>query len=93
MIFTLMPTFLLYFDADILNEYVKEEKEKEEEEKKKTTDCPTIHKILQKKSGEYLFNISLLYLMIVSGCNNMRCFYFLRVALGEHSIRIDHSCI
>ena len=39
--------FLL--NAYILNEYVKEE------EKKKTTDCP---KILQKKSGEYLFSIS-----------------------------------
>ena len=93
-----------HFNADILDEYAKEEEEnekeeeeeeknekeeEEEEKKKKTTDCPTFQKILQKYSGEHLFSISLMYLMIVSGFNNACCFYFLRAALGERSIRID----
>ena len=37
-------------DGERVNEYVKEEK-------KKTTDWPTFHRVLLKKSGEYLFFI------------------------------------
>ena len=59
-----------YFYAHLLNEYAKEE-----EEKKKTTEWPTFHRILLRKSGEYLFSINLIYLMIVSGFNSMRCFF------------------
>ena len=38
-------------------------------------DWPTFHRVLLGKSGEYLFSISLIYLMIVSGFYNARCFY------------------
>ena len=62
-----------HFNTHILNEYAKEEEE-EEEEKKKTTDWPTFHSILQRKSGEYFIFISFTYLVIVSGFNNARGF-------------------
>ena len=54
-----------HFNAHILNEYTKEK-----EEKKKTTDWPTFHRILQRKGGDYLFSISLMYQMIVAGFND-----------------------
>ena len=38
----------------------------EEGEKNKTTEWPTFHRVLLKKTGEYLFSISLTYQMIVS---------------------------
>ena len=41
---------------------------------KKTTDWPTIHGILLRKSGKYLFSISLMYLMIVNRFIEARCF-------------------
>ena len=59
-------------------------------------DWPKFYRVLQRKSGKYLFSISLIYVMIVSSFNNACCFYirlFLWVALGERSIRTDHSCI
>ena len=56
-----------YFYAHILNEYAKEEN-------KKTADWPTFHKVLLRKSGEYLFSTTPIYLMIVTGYNNMCCF-------------------
>ena len=52
--------------------------EKKEEEKKKTTDWPTFHRVLLRKSGEYLFSISFMYLMFVSGLKHtffMRLFF------------------
>ena len=50
------------FHAHLLNEYAKEEEEQkeEEEEEKKTTHWPTFHWALLRKSGEYLFSISLI---------------------------------
>ena len=48
---------------------------KEEEKKKKTIDWPTFHRVLLRKRGEYIFSISLIYLKIVSGFNNARCFF------------------
>ena len=62
---------IFYFYAHLLNEYAK----KEEEEKNKTTEWPTFHRVLLKKTGEYLFSISLTYQMIVSGFSNARCFF------------------
>ena len=41
-----------HFYAYILNEHAKEEKE----QKKKTTDWPTFHRVLLRKSGEHLFS-------------------------------------
>ena len=38
------------------------------------TDWPTFHRVLLRKSGEYLCSISLIYLMIVSGFSKARCF-------------------
>ena len=62
---------MAHFYAHLLNEYAKE---MEEEEEKKTTDWPTFHRVLLRKSGEYLLSISLIYLMIVSGFSNARFF-------------------
>ena len=62
-----------YFYTHLLNEYAKEEEE-EEKKKNKTTDWPTFHRVLLRKCGEYLFNISLTYQMIVSGLVNALCF-------------------
>ena len=57
-----------HFYAHLLNEYAKEK-----EKKKKTTDWPTFHRVLLKKKW-YLFSISLIYLMIVSGFSNVHSF-------------------
>ena len=51
-----------YFYAHLLNEYAKEE------EKNKTTDWPTFHRVLLRKSGEYLFSISLTYQVVLVTC-------------------------
>ena len=47
----------------------------EEEEKNKATEWPTFYRVLLKKTGKYLFSISLTYQMIVSGFSNARCFF------------------
>ena len=60
--------------------------------KRKTTDLPTFHRVLLRKSGEYLFSISLIHLMIVSGYSNDIVFHkVIFTGLGECSIGIDCS--
>ena len=38
---------------------MEEEEEEKKKKKKKTTDWPTFHRVLLKKSGEYLFSINI----------------------------------
>ena len=40
------------------------------------TDWPTFHRVLLRKGGDYLFSISLIFLLIVNGFSIVRCFCF-----------------
>ena len=52
-----------------------------EEKEEETTDWPTFHRVLLRKSGEHVFSISLVYLMIVSGFNDASFFHEVRYSL------------